>query len=260
MSFDLNYHSQGNGIPLVFQHGLGSNIDQVKKLLHDIEGLHVISLDCPGHGKSLLKEEKVPSFDFYADEVIRLLAHLKIEKAFFGGISMGAGISTNIALRYPNSVNGLILVRPAWLDQMAPKNLEILLDAAELIPKESGKEEFKKSDDFLAIKRTLPNAAESILGVFANTQCAEFPFVLKKMVNSTPFPNLENLKKIKKPSIILASEDDPLHPFEMAENIHQNIKESEIHKVSSRYINDSKHTTEIKTLIKLFMTKNEVYY
>ncbi len=252
MSFNLNYAVEGKGTPIVFQHGLGSNIEQPKKLLKGLEGIQLVSLDCPGHGESALFDN-TPSFDYYTDEVIRLLDFLKIEKAIFGGISMGAGISMNIALRYPERVKGLILVRPAWLDQTSPENLQILLKAAELIPFSNGQKEFEQIPAFQSIKELLPNVATSILGVFSNSQRPEIPIVLKQMVNDVPFSNLKKIKTIQKPCIILANEDDPLHPFEMAEVIHQEIQNSELHKVTSRYIDDPKHNQEVKAIIKSFI-------
>jgi len=252
MSFNQNYISQGKGTPIVFQHGLGSNIEQPKKLLKSLEGIQFISLDCPGHGKSPLIDRS-PSFDYYADEVIRLLDVLKIEKAYFGGISMGAGISLNIAIRYPDRVKGLILVRPAWLDQPSPDNLKILLKAAELIPSSNGQKEFEQIPDFQNIKNSIPNAAKSIFGVFSNTQRPEIPQVLKRMINNVPFSNLEKIKTIQKPCIILANEDDPLHPFGMAEEIHQRISGSKLYKVTSRYLDDPMHNKEVRDLIKKFI-------
>lgn len=255
MSFNLNYTQTGSGSPLVFQHGLGANISQSKKLLETVESIRLISLDCPGHGASPLSKDQKASFNFYAEEVIRLLDFLKIEKAIFGGISMGAGISLNIAIRFPERVNGLVLVRPAWLSKGMPDNLKILLKAADLIPEKDGLQTFNELPDFQKIQKQVPNAAKSVLGVFANTQRKEIPLVLKQMIRDIPFSNFENIKTIQKPCLILANEDDPLHPFEMAEKIHQEIDESKLHKVTSRYINDPKHNKEVRSLINMFVQK-----
>lgn len=250
----FQYQESGTGRPFHFQHGLGSNLLQPQSLLAELAGVRLISMDCPGHGQAMLPADTLPSFDFYADRLMALMDHLGVEKALFGGISMGAGISTNIALRYPDRVLGLVLVRPAWLDQKTPANLAILVDAADWIGKENGRQQFCERADFAAIQERLPKAAQSILGVFAETQRPEIPTVLKAMVNDAPFPDLDALQNIDVPCLLIGNEDDPLHPFEMAEAMHQKINNSKIIKVSSRYLNDKQHREEVYQNVTKFIT------
>jgi len=63
--------------------------------------------------------------------------------------------------------------------------------------------------------------------------------------------------EIEKPCLIIGSEDDPLHPFRMAEIIHENIRESTIHKVISRYINNPKHISQVRKHVNKFITLYE---
>ena len=51
---------------------------------------------------------------------------------------MGAGIALNIAIRYPEKIKALILVRPAWLHKPHPENLHLFEILAELISKRQG--------------------------------------------------------------------------------------------------------------------------
>ncbi len=251
----INYKISGEGFPFIFQHGLGSNLVQTQNLLGGQEKVQLISMDCPGHGDTPLRLSNPPSFDFYADEVIRLMGHLKIEKAIFGGISMGAGISTNIALRYPDKVAGLVLVRPAWLDKGNPENLMILKAAAKFIGKRSAKAKFEKNNQFQHIKGHLRTAATSIMGVFSDTQQTAISMVLKSMVSDAPFKEMTDLAKIAQPCLIFGNDDDPLHPFEMAKVMHQHIKGSHLEKVTSRYIGNQAHKTEVNTAVTSFITR-----
>ena len=253
MHYELNYINEGNGIPIVLQHGLGSNVAQSKKLLGDLSDIQLIALDCPGHGASPYPADRSPSFDYYVEEVIRLVDRLGVEQAYFGGISMGSGIAVNVALAFPERVKGLILVRPAWLDTPTPDNLKILLDAAKYIPKADGQAAFEQLSAFRQIKNKLPTAAQSVLGVFADTQQKEIPQVLTHLVNDAPFPSLKKIQTITQPCIILANDDDPLHPFEMAQVIHQHINGSTLHKVTSRYIDDNQHRIEVQKIVSNFL-------
>ncbi len=255
MQRTINYKISGEGFPFIFQHGLGSNLAQAQSLLGGQEKVQLISMDCPGHGDTPLRLATPPSFDFYADEVIRLMEHLKIEKAIFGGISMGAGISMNIALRYPEKVAGLVLVRPAWLDKPNPENLMILKSAAKLIGKRNDRTKFEKNHEYQHIKGHLRTAAVSIMGVFSETQQTAIPMVLKSMVSDAPFKDLADLKKIKQPCLVFGNDDDPLHPFEMAKVIHQHIKGSHLEKVTSRYLGNRPHKEEVNEAVANFLKK-----
>lgn len=240
----------------VFLHGLGANISQVEALLDDFEGIRLISSDARGHGKSPFDPENLPSFNSYSDDVIGVLDELGVEKAVFGGISMGSGISLNIALRYPERVKGLVLVRPAWLAEGRPQNLEILLDIAQALGQADGKETFEQSAAFLAIQSRLPKAANSIMGQFSRDQQEYTSQVLNCMVKDFPFPSLGDLKKVNVPCLVIANEDDPLHPWEMAEIIHEAIPKSQLKKIVSRYIDGIEHRRALREAISIFLNKH----
>jgi len=251
----INYKISGEGFPFIFQHGLGSNLAQAQSLLGGQEKVQLITMDCPGHGDTPLRLGNPPSFDFYADEVVRLMAQLQIEKAIFGGISMGSGISINMALRYPEKVAGLVLVRPAWLDKGNPENLMILKSAAKFIGKRNDRAKFEKNKNYQHIKGHLRTAATSIMGVFSDTQQTAIPMVLKSMVSDAPFKSLDELAKIKQPCLVIGNDDDPLHPYEMAKVINQHIKGSHLEKVTSRYIGNRPHKKEVNQLVTKFIGK-----
>ena len=248
------YYTRGNGKPLIFLHGLGASISQVVKLLDGLSNTQLVSLDFPGHGKSAYPSSGIdPSFDFYTDELLRLMDHLSIEKADIGGISMGAGISLNFASRYPSRVKSLTLVRPAWLSESNPPNLKILITAAEYLPKEFGRNHFERLEAFLKIKSKLPAAAMSILGLFAATQQKSLHKVLWHMVNDYPEINLEVINSQHIRTCIIANQNDPLHPYEMADELASLINNSKLNKVTSRYKNDQNHRTEVRAIIKNFL-------
>ena len=257
MDNEVHYISEGNGTAFVFQHGLTANVKQVEALFSHQEGIQLLSIDCPGHGLSPLPENYSLSFNQYADEVIRLLDNMQIPKAIFGGISMGSGIAVNIALRFPSRVRGLFLVRPAWLDWPNPENLQVLLPAAELMGHSNGKQEFCALEQFTNIEPEA--AAQSVLGVFSTEQQAALPQVIKAMVKDQPFNSLEQLHQLKIPTLVVGNEDDPLHPFWMAEKIYQSIPDSVLRKVTSRYIDHPKHSEQLRELLKKFIEENNLY-
>ncbi|MEM7370214.1 MAG: alpha/beta hydrolase [Bacteroidota bacterium] len=255
MQFDLNYTISGEGRPFFFQHGLGANVSQPQGILASLEGVCLISMDCPGHGQSRLPDAYLPSFSNYSADVIRLMDHIEIPKAIFGGISMGAGISVYMAIHHPERVEGLVLVRPAWLAAGTPDNLAILLDIAERLDKPDGQELFEQSTDFEQIRQALPNAAKSILGMFNRDQQASTSRILSHMVKDAPLASLKELAGISHPTLVVANQDDPLHPMFMGEEIASHIPSANLVEVISRYKNNELHGKQLREAVSTFLSQ-----
>lgn len=253
MQSQLLYKSSGEGIPFHFQHGLGSNLAQPQGLLAGLGGVQLISMDCPGHGAAPLAPSTRPSFAYYANQLLQLMEELGISQAVFGGISMGAGISTYMAINHPERVRALVLVRPAWLDSGSPDNLKILLTAADYIESDKDVSGFKEEAEFQTIQQNVPNAAQSVLGVFADTQRPEISRVLRAMVEDHPFDDIDLLEQINVPTLVIGNNDDPLHPYSMAEAMHKRIPNSHLEKVISRYIDDAQHRQKVHQIVSKFI-------
>jgi len=91
------------------------------------------------------------------------------------------------------------------------------------------------------------------MGIFDDTQRSELPTVINILVGDRPFGNIKNLNEINVPCLILGNEDDPLHPFEMAEVIHGKISGSILKKITSRYIDGDLHRKQVRENILNFI-------
>src|SRR5262249_38797642 len=110
----FHYLDVGQGMPFVFQHGLGGGIRQSAGLFSPPEGIRLLCLDARAHGRTQpLGDPSALSFDVFGDDLVAWLDYLGVERAVLGGISMGAGVALNVAVRYPERVAGLVLSRPA---------------------------------------------------------------------------------------------------------------------------------------------------
>lgn len=255
MDIDFNYKIRGEGISLFFQHGLGGNLKQPQKVLQSLRSTRIISMDCRGHGKTPFTGKEDVSFNQYADDVIALADKLKIRKAVFGGISMGAGIALNIAVRYPDRVKGLILLRPAWLDKGNPQNLLILRMLAHLITENKSKE-ITERIEFQHIKKISENAAEAVVGQLEREQSEHTADILFKMTSDRPIHDLKELSGIRVPTLVLGNHHDPMHPFETAKIIADYIPGSALAEVAPRYLNPEAHSKEVVSKVKHFICKN----
>lgn len=84
-------------------------------------GFRVVTLDLRGFGESSAPDGPY-SMSLYADDVIGLMDHLKIEKAVIGGMSMGGYVLLNLLERYPDRLSAaLFIVTRAGADDDAGK-------------------------------------------------------------------------------------------------------------------------------------------
>lgn len=106
----LHYEVKGAGLPIVFTHGASWNHKQwANQVDYFSTRCQTIVWDVRGHGYSSLPEGKVNSEDFSKD-LIGLLDYLGIPTAVLCGLSLGGHISLQTAIRYPNRVDGLIMI------------------------------------------------------------------------------------------------------------------------------------------------------
>ncbi len=219
----LAYEIRGEGSPLVFIHGLGAGRAQTTSALTALNDRMLIAPDMLGHGDSASEDAlAVMGFNQFADDVIALLDHLGIEKSDVGGLSMGSGIALNIAMRYPERVAKLILLRPSWLCIPQPEHLALVADAGKWI-QAYGAEEAEQMlifhPDYIALYKEVPKVAESIRGLFARPGFASHTSVLTRMWEDAPFTSLNDLVKVQHDTLVLYTTRDHLHPIAVAQTI-----------------------------------------
>lgn len=111
----LNYIQIGKGKDIIFLHGWGGSTDSffgVAKALS--EKFRCTLVDFNGFGKTPEPERPMTVNDF-ALEVLKVLNHLYIRKATFIGHSFGGRVAIEIAAKYGDIVEKLVLVDSAGL-------------------------------------------------------------------------------------------------------------------------------------------------
>lgn len=105
---------------LVIVHGIGEHSGRydnvVEKLI--LGNISVWAMDLRGHGKSEGRRGHILAFDDYINDVSAMVEVAKREmqeerKYFLLGHSMGGLIALDLALRYPERINGVILSSPS---------------------------------------------------------------------------------------------------------------------------------------------------
>lgn len=112
----IRYVTAGEGEPLILIHGWMSDATMwgrdgsgnPKLNTASLPGFRVIAFDCRGHGKSDKPHDPKLYGTELAEDVVRLMDHLKLPKAHLLGYSMGAFIAGNVVAKHPDRVLSVI--------------------------------------------------------------------------------------------------------------------------------------------------------
>ena len=110
----IHYVDRGEGLPIVFLHGLGA---QLHHFLHPLfgrfgPGYRLIALDRPGSGYSVRADGATGRLPEQAEVVRRFIETLELEKPLVVGHSLGGAIALMLAVEHPEAVSGIALLAP----------------------------------------------------------------------------------------------------------------------------------------------------
>lgn len=252
----FNYSDRGSGTPFVFQHGLGADLTQPLSLVNP-GNFRLVSFDCRAHGSTtpVGPIEKIGLAPF-AEDLRAVLDHLKIQRAIVGGISMGAAVALNFALRFPERVLGLVISRPAWLDAPNPWNVKMFTLITKLIAAHGaikGQQHFKETLEYQEAFREWPDVAMSLAAQFERPGIEDTAFKLERIIHDTPSLDRRDWSKIKVPTLVLGNKHDPIHPYEYAVQTADLIPGAILCEITSKSISLEKHNADTQQAIGEFL-------
>lgn len=256
--------------PVVFQHGIGGDVRQPSRFLAPertsvpAEALSIVHADFRGHGQSELGPVESLSIATLAGDLAALLDHLGIQDAIVGGISMGAAAALRLAVDQPERCRALILCRPAWAGgPMSPQAKQALGLVAELLAAEDWQQSaapaLEQSEILHEIEAVCPDAAKSIRGqvqsVLSRPESRECAIArLRYLPVSMGLDDLWDLAAVACPTLILAAEGDPIHPFECARQLAHYLPNSRLVRIAPKSAHDdAPHLQEVDRLIGEFL-------
>ena len=216
----LSYEVHGDGPQvLVYLHGLllDGNLNRPLATALAEAGNRVVLFDLPGHGRSdKPRHASVHRMDSYADCVVALLEHLRLDTAVIGGVSLGANVALHTAVKAPERVQGLLIEMPV-LEWAVPGAglvfLPLLLGvhyAAALFRVIGG------------LARAVPLSTSWIVeGLRAplSLQPEESAAVLHGLLVGPIAPTVEQRRLITAPALVIGHHADFIHPFSDATNL-----------------------------------------
>lgn len=136
----IHYVVAGKGEAVVLIHGFGGNARNNWQLPGTFDLLAkdhlVVALDCRGHGESDKPEGQESYGEKMVEDVVRLMDHLKVEKAHVVGYSMGGILSMALLARHPECVLSVVLGGWGWMKKggVLEKTFEMMPDRGAMAP------------------------------------------------------------------------------------------------------------------------------
>ena len=114
----IHYTVEGQGEPVILVHGFAANADANWRVPGITEALakeyQVICLDNRGHGLSDKPHEQSKYGVEFCNDIVRLMDHLKIQKAHVIGYSMGSFITLKLGTLYPDRLLSFAPCGAGW--------------------------------------------------------------------------------------------------------------------------------------------------
>ncbi len=175
------------------------------------EGLHVVTLDLLGHGRSDRPADPlVYSMTAFGEQVVALLDHLGAAEAIIGGTSLGANVSLEVAAIAPERVRGLIIEMPVLDNAVEAGILAFapLMFAARFLP-------FTVNGLRLVTKPVPRGLVPFWAGIVLDT-CNQQADAMAAVVHGLFFgrvaPSSKQRRSMTMPALVVGHPADPIHP------------------------------------------------
>ena len=173
-NFHYSLLGNENGEKIVFVHGLMAFAANWRKIANKLEHKYrCLIYDQRGHGRSFKPDNGYSPQDF-ADDLYKITAELGWDRFHLVGHSMGAGVATIFAFRYPERVKTLC-IEDIGAD-VAPESFRYYENMLNIVPTPfNSKDELKSffADEFL--RKFTPKESPEVLKTFLQANIEEKP-------------------------------------------------------------------------------------
>jgi pimeloyl-ACP methyl ester carboxylesterase len=190
------------------------------------EGMHVVTVDLLGHGRSDRPADPlVYSMTAFGEQVVALLDHLGADQAIIGGTSLGANVSLEVGVLAPERVRGLLLEMPVLDNAVEAGILAFapVLFAARFAP-------FTVSAVRM-LTRPIPRGVVPFWAGIVLDTLDQHPRAVAAVVHGLFFgriaPSSRLRKEITAPALVVGHPRDPIHPFADAAMLAEELPHSE---------------------------------
>ena len=201
----INYKIVGDGINVVFLHGWGGNASAFLFVAERLKSFcRSIVVDFNGFGDTP-EPDRPYSVGDYAGEVLSVLEKEGVKKAIIIGHSFGGRVALEIAGKFPDAVNGLVLVDSAGLKPRRKPSYYVKILLHKFL-KKLGFRGLQGSRDYRVLSFIMKET-------------------FKKVVS---YDQTYLLEHINTPTLILWGKNDKETPLYMANKLEKKIKDSKL--------------------------------
>jgi len=247
----MSLSDTGAGLAVVFQHGLGADQAQCAEAFPAAAGLRRITLECPAH-----RDRPYRIAGFAAAVLAACDAH-GVEKFVAGGISMGAAIALHLAVQVPARVLGLALVRPAWLWDAAPANMQPYAEVAAALrahgPAE-GRARFAAGATAAHLRQTAPDNLASLLGFFDRADLDFVADLLDDIARDGPAVTHAQVAALRVPALVIGQAGDDVHPLPFARTLADTIPGASFAEITPKGIDKARHLADLHARLGSFFS------
>ena len=214
----------GAGPPFIFAHGLTSNRAHSRRQMAPLaDQRRILIYDQRGHAdSSRVSDPAHYHVDRMANDLAAVMDHFGIERAAVGGESMGAATSLRFALKYPDRVSTLVLCLPALGDTPNPACQTIKEMASGIAAK--GMLAFAVDNQQVMLANgSSPEHAAHWTNVLRSHQTESMALACRAVADWIVFNSIDELAVLQMPVLIVAIEDDPVHPLGLARHLQAGI-------------------------------------
>lgn len=218
----VHYRDEGKGFPIVLIHGTAASLhtwnDWTQELL---KKNRVIRMDLPAFGLTGANANGDYSIKMYTDFLHQFLDKIKVDKFYLVGNSLGGNIAWEFAAAYPTKIEKLILIDASglptnkpqpWIFKMAKTpiiNSLFLYLTPKMVIKDNIKQVY--ADDSKITDKLITRYHEMALRTGNRQAFIDRAKTDFKLGNNT---NLEKLKSIKSPTLLIWGAKDNWIPLD----------------------------------------------
>jgi len=213
----LRYEERGEGArPFVLMHGLllpswinGQIADRLAAAGH-----RMILFDLLGHGRSDKPTHATAHrLEFAGEQVVALLDHLELEEAVVGGVSLGANVTLEAAVRAPQRIRAMVCEMPVL--ERGTIGVQLQLAPLLFLLRYGG---WPLRAFFNAVGK-LPRTRSEVLNAVLDTggDTREMAAVMHGFAAGPVCPPLADRKRLDAPTLVIGHGGDWMHPMDDAE-------------------------------------------
>jgi pimeloyl-ACP methyl ester carboxylesterase len=247
--------------PVVWIHG--GSVEDSSSMVADLEPfaarIRALFPDTRGHGLSE-RFERVEDYTYpkKAEDVLRWLDALGIERAVFGGASMGAALSLWLAVHAPQRVRAVVSISgppyaPLPDDVAWWKRHRLLVEAGRFEEYYDANVRLRVGDEALSRLKARPDRYVEVLGTLRLHSVASLLALLDETYSRTEW--LADCARIRCPVLVIAGSEDHFPTVAMSRRVADTIPGARLHVVAGGgHFPNRSHRAEVQRVVADFLT------